>query len=545
MTPFKIKFRNAEQKQFYWHKQRNGHFGGAFSNGKTFVGCQRAFTHMITFGNYGMVIARQKYKVLKATTMKTFFKICPKELIYKHDETDGYTVLINKSFIFWMHLDAVDEQDVRGLEPNSVLIDQGEEIEEGIANVLDTRVGRWDGAKVPIHLLLLKVEDLETREQIQAYINEKHKQDQIDELLFIHSAWPKDPFGERFKVPNYFDVLSNPSDEDELHWIWRQYNPASPEKLEDSFNIERKTHDELSDAGSIKRILSRDQEFIDKYYFGKTGSPKALIHKVHPLSEIKPSEYDKEVFIEFIKTLLRKAALFRVLDHGESGISCCIWEATYKNVHIFYREYYQPGKLISDHRQNIADLSKVGKDTFGIEEDYLGDYADPQIFKKTGQKSSGLFSVADEYCDEDELTGPPLYWQAADNNEYATRNRINELLTLNGKFSHPITGESPAPGIYFISFDLDIYPYGIKNALLQIKNQKRVLVGSINGKNIYTEERDDRIVDHAYDTVRYDIAMHNTIKLEEVKKPSKRSFAYFNALLKRNPEFVPASGNRS
>lgn len=539
-----IKFRNEEQRLYYWHRQRNGHFGGAFSNGKTYVGCQRAVTHMLTFSNYGMVIARQKYKVLKATTMKTFFKICPKEAIYRHDETDGYTVLVNKSFIFWMHLDAVDEQDVRGLEPNSVLIDQGEEIEEGIANVLDTRVGRWDGAKVPRHLLLEKVIDLELRNGIYQYIQEKAPDDKIDELLFIHSAWPKDPFGERFKVPNYFDVLSNPSDEDEQHWIWRQYNEESTERLDDCFNIERKTHDELSDAGSIKRILSRDQEFIDKYYFGKTGSPKALIHKINDLSLIKPSEYEKEKFIDFIKTFLRKAALYRILDHAESGVTCCLWEATYKGVHIFYREYYQPGKLISYHRQSISDLSDLGKVNFGLEEEYQGDYADPQIFKKTAQKSGGFFSVADEYCDEDELTGPPFYWQAADNNEYATRNRLNELLNINPKFSHPITGESPAPGLYFILADGDIYPNGIVQASSQTKKQKRTLLGSVNGKNIYSEERDDSVVDHAYDCVRYDVAMHNIMKSEEVKKPSKRSFAYYNALLKRNPEFVPASGKR-
>ncbi len=99
-----IQFRNEAQQDFYWHRERNGLFDGGFNNGKSYVGCQRAFTHLMTFPNYGMVIGRQEYKVLKATTMKTFFKICPNELIHTHDKQDGYTVLKNGSFIYWMHL---------------------------------------------------------------------------------------------------------------------------------------------------------------------------------------------------------------------------------------------------------------------------------------------------------------------------------------------------------------------------------------------------------------------------------------------------------
>src|SRR5437667_548499 len=111
-----LTFRNKEQELFYWHLERNGFFDGGFNNGKTYVGCQRALTHLLTFSNYGIVIARQEYKVLKSTTMKTFFNICPEKLIYSHDKQDDYTVLINKSFIYWMHLDDTDEQDLRGLE---------------------------------------------------------------------------------------------------------------------------------------------------------------------------------------------------------------------------------------------------------------------------------------------------------------------------------------------------------------------------------------------------------------------------------------------
>lgn len=543
-----IKFRNDEQREFFWHRQRNGHFGGGFGNGKSFVACQRGFVHLATFKNYGLVIARQTYKRLRSSTMKTFFKICPEQLVFKHDENAGLTVLINKSFIYWMHLDTADEQDLRGLETNSVLIDQGEEVQESLANVLDARVGRWDKAQVPNYLLLEKVLDLAIKDEITRLIAEQSKkhEDRINEALFKYSSWPKDHFGERFTVPNYFDVLSNPSEEDELHWIYRQYNENSPERLpaHTVFNIERKTQDELNDAGTITRILSRDQEFIDKYYYGKTGSPRAIIHKLDPLSIIKPKDYDEETFRDFIIKLLGRGSLYRILDHGETGITACGWEATLKKCHIFFGEYYQQGKFISDHRKRIDEIGRVFKDIYvpNLDLEFTSDWADPQIFKKTQQNNSQFSCVADEYGDEEEIEAPPIYWQKADNNEFATRNRINELLKPSARFKHPITDETPAPGIYFVEYDADRFAYGIVQAILQIKAQKRTLLGSVNGKNIYSEERDDRIVDHAYDFVRYAIAMHNIDKTEETKAPPKRSFAYFNALLKNRPDFIPASG---
>ena len=148
-----IKFVNAAQRQFYFSTARNQCFSGGFNNGKSFGGCCKAFTLLSTFSNYRMIIARQTYSDLKKTTMQTFFKICPAGIIQRHNEQDGYTEFINKSVIHWLHLDKVDESTLRGLEINSALIDQAEEIEEKVFDVLDGRIGRWDDAEVPVDLL--------------------------------------------------------------------------------------------------------------------------------------------------------------------------------------------------------------------------------------------------------------------------------------------------------------------------------------------------------------------------------------------------------
>ena len=187
---FKIQFRNPQQEEFFFLTNRNQCFSGGFNNGKTYVACLKAFTLLSTFPKYRMLIARQYAKDLRETTMKTFFKICPEEFILSHNRQEGITTLKNKSEVLWMHLDECDEQSLRGLEINSALVDQAEEISEAIYLVLDSRIGRWDQAIVPQHL---RTKD-----------------------------WPKTPLG-NWKVPTYNMVLCNP--DTQFHWLYRRYHP--------------------------------------------------------------------------------------------------------------------------------------------------------------------------------------------------------------------------------------------------------------------------------------------------------------------------------
>lgn len=528
-----LTFRNTEQSKFFWHRERNGLFDGGFNNGKSYVGCERAFVHLLTFPYYGMVIARQQYKVLKATTMKTFFKICSSNLIHIHDKQDGYTVLINGSFIYWMHLDDVDEQDIRGLEINSVLLDQAEEIKESIYLVMDFRVGRWDKAKVPFWLLRSQLSNDAYEQSLKI---EKDKPTDLNNFINNNTKWPKHPKWNHFLVPNYMDALCNPSDEDEFHWTYRYYNPQSIEKRPDHFYIHRESDESLTDSKSFAQALLRDQEWVDKYIKGKIGSPKAQIHKVDPLSIINPDDYSIEEFNKLINLIKTRASLYRILDHGETGITACGWLAILNDLYIYYREYYVSATLISNNRINICDLS--------IDEEYTADLADPQIFKKTTQTISGIKSgfrtVAEEYCDTDITSAPAIYWTPADNSELATRNRINEFLQLQSRYFHPITKISPAPRLYFINKSQN-YSYGCQQAIIQIKQQRRKLLGSDNGKNIYSEERDESIIDHAYDYVRYGLANYGDNKIEGKKNIKRNSFAYFNALLKRRPNITANS----
>lgn len=473
----KLSFWNDYQREFFQNSKRNGCFSGGFGNGKTYGGCQKKVFLLFTFDNYRVTIVRKAYSDLKKTTMQTFFKLIPGgiegQLVTRHSEQEGVTDFINGSRVYWLHSDKFDEGTLKGLETNSVLIDQAEELEEGIYLVLDARIGRWDQARVPQY------------------------------LLNMCPDWPIHPKTGRYLVPNYMSVLCNP--DHVLHWIYQRYHPESPFLQPDHYFINAPTDPNSYDPQTYAQMLKRDPEWVAKYVNGEWGISESQIHNVRPESILK------DVPPDFLREVLKKGALYRILDHGDASPTCCLWAACYKGYYIFYREYYMPYEIITNHRRNISDLSPQG-------EYYCGDYADPSIFYQESQKNGGFWSVADEYMDTSETDAPPLIWLPADNNEFANRNRINEALKPDPNLKHPIYGTSPAPRVYFIARTED-YPQGCLQAIQQTKMQRRQKLGTFNGRDVYSDERAKSVEDHAYDNVRYFFSIHGASPLE-AKRPA-------------------------
>lgn len=415
--------------------------------------------------------------------MSTFFKICPPEL---YDPAKGgnradslnYLRLINGSEVFWMHLDDADENTVRGVEVNSVVIDQAEEISENIYNHLSARVGRWDMAEVP------------------------------SEYIRDNPDWPRNEETGKPKVPAYMMILCNP--DSELHWIYTRYHPESLEWLNsyrDDYEMVQasSTENPTLDPATLKDMMSNDPVWVQRFVFGKWGIPGGAIHEVHADSVL---ELGKDISYEFVENLRRSGNLYRVLDHGDSSPTCCLWIAAYKGWFFVYREYYKPDALISYHRREINALSKW--QNTGEPERYVNNWADPSIFNKENKKAGGYWNIAEEYIDASICDSPGIAWNPADNNELATRNRINEYLKLSDSVQHPTTGKQGAPRFYFIRRRSDGKdPHlGCYQAILQTKAQKREQIDTINGKPIFSDDRDEKVTDHAYDPVRYFCAMH-------------------------------------
>jgi len=375
---------------------------------------------------------------------------------------------------------------MRGLEINSALLDQAEEIQESVFLILDSRIGRWDQALIPVPLLAA------------------HKEK-------TGEAWPLTPLNKP-RVPNFLDILVNP--DTTYHWVYKKFHPKSPIKEPGYFWIHSKTVDKLNDPATIAQMLKRDPEWIAKYYEGEWGTSSAQIHYMDKASIIDLTHDEAK---EFLSTIRNKAALYRSFDHGEISPSCCLWVAFYKGVYIFYREYYAPNLVISDHRRNIADLSEG--------ETYMGNYSDPSMFKKSTQKNGAFWTVADEYMTAD-IKQPPIYWEPADNNEFATRNRISELLAKGDEYRNPVTGVSPAPGIFFIKKSSE-HNLGCSHAVDQLLAQRREKLGEESGQTVFSDERDENVPDHAYDPIRYFVAMHSKGYVIQKKNIPVRSFKAF------------------
>lgn len=491
-----LRFLTKQQEEFFNLTCRNQCFSGGYGNGKTYVGCQKLLYLLSTFPNSRGVIARFEESKLKQTTMKTFYNVCPEWL---YDEKYGgaradslnYCRLINGSEVIFLHLKDYDERVLRGLEVNVVLVDQAEEIAEQTFTTLTSRVGRWSQSKVP------------------------------EFLLDIYPKWPKLPNG-NYKVPSYILLLCNP--DSELHWIYRRFHPDSDDWQQKYFKsytmVQAETTAETIDDEILEEMKSNDQSWVNRFVLGKWGIPEG---NIHILGDNSILEVGQDLSLEFISNIIKRGHKIRVLDHGDSAPTCCLWFSAYKDWFFCYREYYKPDALISEHRRNINKLSE--------NETYINNLADPAIFKKTSQKYGGKWSVSDEYGDpniieldsENKTPCPQLYWSPADNDELSTRNRISELLLNSRSISNPVNGNRPSPRLYFIKRS-ENYPSGCYNAISQLRSQKREKVGNINGKDIFSDERNPNIPDHAYDCLRYYVASHSNSPAPQKPKAEQGSF---------------------
>lgn len=444
-------------------------------------------------GNRG-VIARKIGKELRETTLASLLKWLPSEA-YSYGgrlaTTEGLIRLNNGSEILLLHLDDPETENVvRGLEINWFLLDQAEEINEEIFDLLMMRLGRWDKTQVP------------------------------EGILKAHEArygepwpwWSKDAIP-RPIPPTYPMLTCNP--DHELHWLYRRFHPESVEHDEKKFldeeTNELKSYKDLGYKMTFfstldnkfltkqqrAQLLAKDEMYQRRFVRGEWGIPEGQIHEIHPSSLIPGTP-------EVVAGLQIRCKLHRGLDHGDTSPTSCGWAAVDDDQNVIvYREYYMPNTLISQHRRNIQGLSKMPNqepERFGMQ------VADPSIFHKS-QRSGSWWSVAQEYSDmRTHERGTAIHWTAGDRDELGTRNRISELLRPVGPRIHPITKEMGMwPRLFFITRTKD-YPQGCDHVIREIKSQKRVRIGTENGKPIFSDDRDDGVADHAYDWLRYLIA---------------------------------------
>lgn len=483
---------------------------GGFGAAKTATLCIKAMYLSSRYPKNRGIIARKQGEKLRKTTMTTFFKWCPPEayMYGRRSDHEKSLILNNGSEILWAHLDDSEIVELlRGLEINWFIIDQAEEVSEEIVDVLMRRLGRWDQAEVP--------------------------QELIDQEEAAGRAWPwrNEQTGKPIP-PTYPMFTCNP--DHELHWIYRRFHAESPEWQEKyrhqgyrMIHMDARKNKFLPKQ-NLELMMQGTQEFVDRFVIGKWGIPAGSIHQISPKSLLR--------WTPELQKHLDRCIKGRSMDHGESSPTCVLWWAADAWGNLFcYLEYYQPAELISFHRERIYALSIVVRNGEAQLDDYTRDLADPMIFAARPAKGGMLWSVAEEYrsvlpSGADEHT--QVFWQKADNDELGTRNRINEYLKEDALHAHPITGEKGAPRIYFVQRSAD-YPHGCYEVIRQTRSQKRVKVGTKDGQDVFSDERDETIEDHAYDPLRYYVADCPGLAGEEARKVSPKSWMAAQEQLRR------------
>ena len=478
---------------------------GGFNAAKTWTCVMKLLYLLDKFKNSRAAVIRSKFNQLRKTTMETFYGLCPPEAYARgrRNDQDGICVLNNGSMVHFLGLDRPESIDIlAGLEINFGFVDQAEQVSEKAWDTTDARLGRWGNAVIPADLL----------------------------ADYPDGSWPWINDAGQMVPPPFLFATANPPDSQE-HFLYRRF-------AEDSEEYERwaaegyryirmpSTSNRFASRANIRKLLSKDAEFQERYVEGLWCNPKGTIFNVSPLSELEPTP-------ELVGRIINVMRLHRSLDHGDTSPSCVLWHATDHDGNIFtYKEHYEVA-LISEHRKTVWDLSKgdVAINSPFTKPHYSSNIADPSIFRLERGRTAitrPTWSVADDWLDtrimSDETrvrwTPAPIPKSQSETYDLITRSRMKEYLKVDFSHRHPITGLFGAPRLYFLK-RTDSYPHGCFEVLKQIKGQRRVKIGEREGQPIYSDTRDDTIVDHAYDTEKYFVISRPAVSVvQEVRDPN-------------------------
>lgn len=464
---------------------------GGQGSGKSLVCCRKLIDHLIRYPGYRALIIRKVAKQLRDTVMLTFYAELPRQYIAKRNDMDGYCELTNGSRVSFLHLDKPDSMGaLLSLEVNGIYVEEALELEEKAFDAAMRRVGRWTKARVPDAWLMTGAPNPEWKWRL--------------------------PSGQPMPPPLRL-LASNPGD-DEKHWLYQRFYDASTvrhEKRIPEIGPDRRPSGKMlsyADMGYVmiempsaeNRFLADDNlqaiyaaGDVERFAEGKWGKRKGKIHTIHPDSLVPGSP-------GILAMIRMRCRLSRVLDHGITAPTCCGWFGNDADGNSYmFREHYVGDKLISWHREAIFVLSEG--------EAYSENLADPSIFAKSMRRNTEnrcTWSVADEYLDKGMYKPQTaIAWAKAENQEFGTRNRINEYLEFDPQHRNPFTGQLGAPHLFFIMQSPE-YPNGCVHAPLETEAQRL----KQNPDGSFSDERDDTVVDHAYDVVRYYIAARRPIR---------------------------------
>ena len=129
--------------------------GGAMGGGKSVGGCGHLVDRGMRYPGSRYAIVRRQLSVLRRTTLVTFRKTCPPDLIVNDNRQEHVITLAGGTEIIFLDADEAKDPDLnrlRSLDIAGFFIDEAPEVTDKVFRILVTRTNRWllpDGTRPP------------------------------------------------------------------------------------------------------------------------------------------------------------------------------------------------------------------------------------------------------------------------------------------------------------------------------------------------------------------------------------------------------------
>lgn len=135
-------------------------YGGAMGGGKSYVSMACVILLAKFYPGSLWCVIRESLPTLKKTSLKTFWKVCPKHFVLSYNQQDQTVTFNNGSQILFMAEDYANDKDFdrfKGLEVNGFILEQIEELQEDLLDVCFIRAGRHKIKKQPKPVVIANV----------------------------------------------------------------------------------------------------------------------------------------------------------------------------------------------------------------------------------------------------------------------------------------------------------------------------------------------------------------------------------------------------
>ena len=135
-------------------------YGGALGGGKSRTICELGIDLSLEFPGNRILIGRKDFADLRTTTMEEFYRVCPRELIVKRNDSEHWCWLRLSDWpegqVSAVHFRELKDYQGLGSEPfGAVLVDEAGEVPENSAKMLIGRLRSWVGSPPNVKYVFL------------------------------------------------------------------------------------------------------------------------------------------------------------------------------------------------------------------------------------------------------------------------------------------------------------------------------------------------------------------------------------------------------